>query len=145
MRVRTAISAVLLLSAAGCYHAVIDTGLQASTEVIMKPWASGWIYGLVPPSPINAASQCKSGVAKVETQLSFVNQLVSLLTLGIYTPMDIRVTCAASRAEAPGAGSRQFGLKADAPLQDYQAVFGAAAEAAVTGGAPTFVIFVQAR
>jgi hypothetical protein len=34
----------------------------------------------------------------VETRLSFLNQLVGFLTLGIYTPMDIRVTCA---EEAP--------------------------------------------
>jgi hypothetical protein len=38
--------------------------------------------------------------AKVETQLSFVNQLVSFLTLGIYTPMQIEVTCAAARAQS---------------------------------------------
>ena len=145
MRLKAAMYAGLLLSAPGCYHAIVDTGLQAGTEVIMKPWASGWIYGLVPPSPINAASQCKSGVAKVETQLSFVNQLVSILTLGIYTPMDIRVTCASGRAEVPGAGPAQFGLNADAPLKDYQAVFGAAADAAVTTGAPTFVIFISTR
>jgi hypothetical protein len=30
----------------------------------------------------------------VETQQSFANQLVGILTLGIYTPMDIRATCA---------------------------------------------------
>lgn len=40
------------------------------------------------------AARCPTGVAKVETQLSFVNMLVGFLTLSIYTPMDIRVTCA---------------------------------------------------
>ena len=145
MRLKAAMYAGLLLSAPGCYHAIVETGLPASTEVIAKPWASGWIYGLVPPSPISAASQCKSGVAKVETVHSFANQLVGILTFGIYTPMDIRVTCASARAQAPGAGPAQFGLNGDAPLKDYQAVFGAAAEAAVTSGAPTFVIFIPTR
>lgn len=32
---------------------------------------------------------------QVETQHTFVNQFVGILTLGIYTPMQIRVTCAA--------------------------------------------------
>lgn len=30
----------------------------------------------------------------VETQVSFLNQLVGALTFGIYTPMHITVTCA---------------------------------------------------
>ena len=37
-----------------------------------------------------------NGVAKVETQLSFANQLVYALTWGIYAPMEIVVTCAAA-------------------------------------------------
>ena len=85
---------VALFLSAGCYHATIDTGRTPSTVTIEKHWASGWIYGLVPPSTIETAQKCPSGVAKVETQLSFANQLVNFLTLGIYTPMDVTVTCA---------------------------------------------------
>jgi hypothetical protein len=89
---------ISLLSAGllgGCYHATIETGLPPSPQVIDQGFASGWIYGLVPPKTVTTASRCPTGVAKVETELSFVNQLVSFLTLGIYTPMHIRVTCAA--------------------------------------------------
>lgn len=85
-----------LLAGTGCYHATIETGASPSTEVITKKFASAWIYGLVPPSTVSAAQQCSTGVARVETQLSFVNQLVGFLTLGIYTPMQIDVTCATS-------------------------------------------------
>ena len=35
----------------------------------------------------------------METQLSFANQLVNFITLGIYTPMEIVVTCAAAGME----------------------------------------------
>ncbi|HEX6576075.1 MAG TPA: Bor family protein [Gemmatimonadaceae bacterium] len=83
-----------LFVSAGCYHATIDTGRTPSPTKIEKHWASGWIYGLVPPSTIETAQKCPSGVARVETQLSFANQLVNFLTFGIYTPMDIVVTCA---------------------------------------------------
>ena len=98
---------LLLLAVVGtaCYHATIETGATPSPTVIRKGFASGWIYGLVPPSTVSTANQCPNGVARVETQLSFVNQLVSFLTLGIYTPMEIVVTCAASSsasASAPG-------------------------------------------
>jgi Bor protein len=49
----------------------------------------------VPPSTVSTAEKCPKGVAKVETQHTFLNQLVGALTLEIYTPMQIRVTCAA--------------------------------------------------
>lgn len=82
------------LMLAGCYHATITTGATPSSVTIDNKWASSWVYGLVPPSTVETARQCPRGVARVETRLSFLNQLVGLLTLGIYTPMDIRVTCA---------------------------------------------------
>ena len=87
--------AAALVLLAGCYHATVETGVTPSTVVIDKSFASAWIYGLVPPSTGSTAEKCPNGVAKVETQHTFLNQLVGLLTLGIYTPMQIRVTCAA--------------------------------------------------
>ena len=107
-------AAALILG--GCYHATINTGKTPSPTVIEQAWASGWIFGLIPPKPVEAAAQCPSGVARVDTQLSFLNQVVSLLTIGIYTPMDIRVTCAA----ASGAMLEQD----DAQLVRAQAVGG---------------------
>ncbi|MFL5530948.1 MAG: Bor family protein [Gemmatimonadales bacterium] len=85
---------VSLLLLGGCYHATVETGATPSTVVIDQSFASSWIYGLVPPKLVSTTSKCPSGVSKVETQHTFVNQLVGLLTLGIYTPMQIRVTCA---------------------------------------------------
>ncbi len=90
------LGAALLILLAGCYHATVETGATPSTVVIDKEFASSWIYGLVPPDPVPTMERCPNGVAKVETQHTFVNQLVGLLTLGIYTPMQIKVTCAAT-------------------------------------------------
>jgi hypothetical protein len=87
----------------GCYHASVETGAEPSPEVINKSFASGWIFGLVPPSTISTTSKCPNGAAKVETQLSFVNQVVSLVTFGIYTPMQVTVTCAATTKTAVNA------------------------------------------
>jgi Bor protein len=86
--------AVLLIAASACFHATIDTGLTPSTVVIEKGWAAGWLWGLVPPSTVESKSKCPSDVAKIETKLSFLNQVASALTLGIYSPMAIKVTCA---------------------------------------------------
>ncbi len=86
------LAALILFS--GCYHAqVVTSDLKPSTVVVEDTFADAWIYGLVPPKEIDVTDKCTSGVAKVETRLSFVNQLVGALTFGIYTPMHIRVTC----------------------------------------------------
>ena len=91
--------AVLLVAAmivfSGCYHAqVIVSDSEPSNVVLEDAWADGWIYGLVPPAEIDATEKCDTGVATVETKLSFLNQLVGALTFGIYTPMHVTVTCA---------------------------------------------------
>ena len=86
-----------LFTLSACYHATIETGLAPGVQTLEKNWAAGWIYGLVPPSTVETMQRCPDGVARVETQLSFPNQLVSFLTLGIFTPMKIVVTCAGSR------------------------------------------------
>ncbi len=92
-RILIAVGAMVLLG--GCYHAQVTTSdAIPSTVVVEETFASAWVYGLVPPKPVDATDKCTSGVAKVETRLSFVNQLVGALTFGIYTPMHIRVTCA---------------------------------------------------
>jgi len=90
---RTTIAALLLLSA-GCYHASIESGMKPGNDKIEKDWASGWAWGLVGPEPIEAQSKCTSGLSRVETEHSFLNSLVGIVTLGIYTPMHLTVTCA---------------------------------------------------
>ncbi len=79
----------------GCYHARIITGQPESDVVYQKKWVSGFVNGLVIPDSIDVSSVCPQGVARVETRLSFMNQLVTFLTGGIYSPMEVWVTCAA--------------------------------------------------
>ncbi len=90
------IAGIAMLLFAGCYHATIETGAAPSSTVYKQPWASCWVYGLVPPKTVEAQAKCPGGVSRVETRHSFLNQLVGALTFGIYTPMEITVTCAGS-------------------------------------------------
>jgi hypothetical protein len=95
----------LAILASGCYHATIETGAPPSPEVVDKEMMSGWVLGLVPPKTVNTAAECKNGVSKVETQQTFVDGLIRVITLGIYTPMSVKVTCAAKPgAAAPSGG-----------------------------------------
>lgn len=131
------VSCLAILS--GCYAAKIDTGLPPSSTVIKKTFASCWIYGLVPPSTVETAAKCPNGVAVVETQLSFVNGLVGMLTLGIYTPMQIVVTCAERPATGMLPTATDFTVSRQAPTQAVQTVFAEAADEAVRRGEPVLV------
>ena len=80
---------------AACFHQVVQTGRTPGPVVVEKPWVSTFIFGIVPAQPIDVRQQCPSGVATVETQQTFLNGLVGGITLGIYTPQSVKVTCAA--------------------------------------------------
>ena len=98
MKLQRLLPIILLLFFTGCYHAQVTTGLEPSNEVYEDKWAAGFIYGLVPPDIVEAGERCNHGVARVETQLSFMNQFVTFLSFGIYSPMQITVTCATASA-----------------------------------------------
>jgi Bor protein len=122
-----------------CWHATIETGLTPSTQVIQKDWASAWIYGLVPPSTVETRSKCPNGVAKVETQLSFLNMLVTFLTLDIYSPMSIKVTCAQGGRAAVPAGAPEIRVGANASGAQLSDAFAQAAATVLKTGAPVYV------
>ena len=94
----------LLLCSTACYHAIVDTGRAPGTTVVSKPWVNTFLWGLVPAKDISVAAECPNGIARVETQQTFVNGLVGAITLGIYTPQSATITCAANRTGMlPGA------------------------------------------
>ena len=133
------ILAALLFVLPGCYHATIDTGLTPGTEVIHQKFASCWVYGLVPPKTVMATEKCQHGVALVETQYSFLNWLVGAVTFGIYTPMEIKVTCAAGgNAELP-LGPADICVGTTATQEEIQQAFMKAADMAVAEGRPVLV------
>lgn len=90
---------ILLIS--GCYNARVTTGLAPSAQTVEVKWAHSFLGGLVPPSALSVAQECASGVASVETKLSFLNLVANVITFGIYSPMEITVTCASATAGIP--------------------------------------------
>jgi hypothetical protein len=95
---RRIIAAILALTLSGCYHVTVTTGAPAAPQVIDRPWQLSWVYGLVPPPAINVSQDCPQGVARVETERSLLNSLVtiaqSIILIPVLTPMHATVTCA---------------------------------------------------
>ncbi|HEY0778488.1 MAG TPA: hypothetical protein VGD56_11040 [Gemmatirosa sp.] len=115
-RIRPLAAALLVLTAA-CYKVTVITAPEPTgARVVDKPWANSFVYGLVPPADIDVSAQCR-GVSRVVTQRSFLNSLVGDLTFGIYTPMQVTTTCAASRtASQPGLPLDRLGYLAPAAV-----------------------------
>lgn len=124
---RSSAAATMLLTAA-CFHQVVQTGRAPGSTVIEKPWTSTFIFGLVPAAEINTAAQCPGGVAVVETQRSFLNGLVGAITLGIYTPVDVKITCASGTALLPR--GRTIDVGAAASMSAREAAIDSAIELA---------------
>ena len=129
-----------IIAISGCYTATIETELTPSNIMIENNWAAGWVYGLVPPKTVETAAKCPHGVAKVMTQLSFPNQLVGFLTIGIYTPMTIQVTCAQASEASLIDPKDAFAVSEDASSKEFRNVFLMAAEKAAKSENEIFVM-----
>jgi len=136
-RLRPLIVLAVLVAGSGCYHATIETGRPASATVVTKSFAPSFIYGLVPPPTLNVSQQCTSGVAKVETMHSFVEGLVAGITFGIFTPMSMKVTCAASASGRDDETFATRGLSAEAQVL----VVAAALDRALSSAAPVYITY----
>ncbi len=88
-----------------------------------------------------AASRCPNGVARVETQQSFVNGLVAWITFFIYTPMTIMVTCAGPDTPMDEADQNGVSIRLDANIEEKQHAFHDAAMLAARRGVPVLLKF----
>ena len=91
---------LIALALVGCYHATVETGAAPSEQVIERCCEAGFLGGLVPPKAVRSEAACPNGVARVETSRSFSNVVFTVLTAGLYSPMSVRITCAAVPAMA---------------------------------------------
>ena len=90
---------VLLFVLPGCYQAQVTTDRTAGETVVHQKWTSSYFNGLV-AAKVDVSDACPAGIAAAERKFTFLNGLVSTLTLGIYLPHDVRVTCAAAEPSA---------------------------------------------
>jgi hypothetical protein len=127
MRRRWLPVAFLVLSSAACFHQVVTTGRSPGPTVVEKEWVSTWLWGLVAADPIDTRPSCPTGVAIVTTETSFMNGLLSALTLGIWTPQHVTITCASGTALLPP-GAKEFRIPVDASADERAEILTRAVE-----------------
>lgn len=81
-----------LLLSSGCFRAsvIVPSNPPADEH---STWVNGWLWGSV-GGTVSADNFCGGRpVSRVETKRSVGNVLVSWITLGIYTPTKVSITC----------------------------------------------------
>jgi hypothetical protein len=104
----------------------MTTGKEPSNTVVEKGWASSFIYGLV-PARVDVSNECPNGIASAERTFTFPNMLVNTLTLGIYLPQSVTVTCAAEGSMSAAKTPLEFRLPTDATQAELQRTLSTAA------------------
>jgi hypothetical protein len=97
---------MLLLS--GCFTVSYQTKLAPGGEY-KEDRGDFFLWGLVGDKEINLKSLCPAGVSRWKSQQTFVDGLLGIVTLGIYTPRHITVECTGGKAydlETDGSGQR---------------------------------------
>lgn len=81
---------LLMLLMQGCYHFRIDTSAPHATEV-HHATKSAFFWGLMQPSAVDDCDD--KGVTDVRVSTNLGYQLVAIVTLGIWVPMDVEWRC----------------------------------------------------
>ena len=92
------LAAFAAISATGCYSTTLRSGLPAGEKPMEgeQRWHSGFLGGTQEASgPYDVAEMCPHGWSEIKTETSFANGVVDLVTVGVYNPQTVDVTCAA--------------------------------------------------
>ncbi|HEY3668663.1 MAG TPA: hypothetical protein VGL19_21850 [Polyangiaceae bacterium] len=90
-----------LLSLNGCYAATFYRDPTVHKGEEHEQWTNFYVFGLVGSEDLDVHQFCPQGdPALVKTGGNFATGLLSVVTIGIYTPRKVYVTCAASGASA---------------------------------------------
>ncbi len=104
--------AALLTGASGCYRATFYKDASTIKGEEHEEWTNFYVFGLVGTQNIDVKRFCPHGqVASVRTGGNFGTGLVGLVTIGIYTPRKVYVSCTAQGTQA---SSRRLELELDA-------------------------------
>ena len=121
----TLLAAVLAVGAAGCYKATFISSPNVVRGADHDQWNSFFLWGLVGEETLDVRQFCSgTQVAQVRTGANVLTGLVSVVTLGIYTPRMAYVWCAAppgapvisvelDKQHAPPADARMLAIYAD--------------------------------
>jgi hypothetical protein len=97
--VRNIIAALVTLAATtGCYKATfVEDPSALKRETNHEEWASHYVFGLVGDKEYDVREWCPNGTGMVRTGGNVGTTALSIVTIGIYTPRKVYITCDAQQ------------------------------------------------
>ena len=86
----------LTIIATGCYNVTIrpDGGFKMASHPTFEQRQDFYLWGLVGESHIDTSKICtKSSPSQMQSEMTFVDGLLAVVTLGIYSPETAKVWC----------------------------------------------------
>jgi hypothetical protein len=93
-RFRVLLAALALTSFTGCYNVTYVAKTRTASSVVHEKKMTFWVAGLAGDHDVPAGQLCPGGVARVHSTTTFVDGLLTGLTLLIYAPRTVKITCA---------------------------------------------------
>lgn len=95
MFIRLSVSLGMLALLSACATQQFDIAKTQGASASFNENQTFWVGGIGQEVQVNGAQACgdASKVARVETQLTAGNIALTILTLGIYAPRNIAITC----------------------------------------------------
>jgi hypothetical protein len=88
----------IALASFGCYKTTfVDDPTAVDRDPTHEQWTDHFVWGVVGNDDYDAAKWCPRGTAVIRTGGNFGTGVVTVATLGIYSPRKVYVTCAAPR------------------------------------------------
>ncbi len=94
----TLVAAALLVTAAGCHTMRFELVNEPAASVVSEH-KSYFLWGLAPTMDVNVLDKCPNGAAAVREQTTFLDGLMGLPTLGIWSPRSTKYYCRGPHAE----------------------------------------------
>lgn len=97
MKARRLVTALLVAAvplAAACHTMHFEVG-DGPAGVVVKDRKTYWIGGLAPTQRVDVAQFCPNGAVGITEETTFVDGLLSFVTLSIYTPRSTYYHCSA--------------------------------------------------
>lgn len=84
---------VLCSLSVGCFHTRVYSAGLPDPDTPIEVRRAAYFWGLKAPQSLFVDKSCPRGIAQVETRHTAGDLGWTVLTLGVYSPLTLRVTC----------------------------------------------------
>jgi hypothetical protein len=95
LALRRGLLSAAIVACCGCYSVTSrpNGGFKVATPPTYEQRQDFFLWGLVGESHINVREVCKGEPTQIQSQKTFVDSLLTIVTLGIYAPESARLWC----------------------------------------------------